>query len=190
MIPADDALKKLLDGNKRFTSFSSKNREQNLEYRKSLINQQTPYAVVITCSDSRVCPEIIFDCDLGEIFTIRVAGGALDNYIFASIDYAVLVLGVNLIVVLGHDNCGVINYTLKNTSGFSPDIESLKEHVSRHFKDKDISTISSSDAAKNVVLKDVEALNNHLAFQEKLKNGQLKIIPAHYNFYTNEVELF
>lgn len=189
MIPANDALQKLLDGNKRFAVLKPNRPGKSIEHRKSLIYEQNPYAVVITCSDSRVCPEIIFDCGLGDIFTIRIAGGALDDYILASIDYAVLALDVNLIVVLGHDNCGVIKCTLNNNKGLSPDIDSLCAHVSRHFKEKDMSTINPSDGAKNVVMKDVEALRAHAAFQTKLKSGNLKIIPAHYNFYTNEVEL-
>lgn len=189
MLNSKQAMQKLMDGNKRFVNFEMQPKSFDTDLRKDLINRQTPYAVVITCSDSRVCPEIIFDCGLGEIFVIRVAAGALNPDLLGSIEYAVLALNVQLIVMLGHDNCGVMECILRDKADLSEDIKKLCDHVSRNFNEEDKKTLTASEGVKIATLHDVALLREIPALKNKMSKNELEIVPAHYNFYNNEVEI-
>ena len=102
-MPAEKALEKLKDGNKSYLNAVSNPGDVSSDIRKKTCDEgQFPYAIVITCSDSRVIPESIFSAGIGEIFTIRVAGNVMDNHQLGSVDYAADHLGSKLIVVLGH----------------------------------------------------------------------------------------
>ncbi|WEV64988.1 carbonic anhydrase [Bifidobacterium sp. ESL0732] len=98
----------MLQGNARFASGQAEHPWQDLETRKSLIDGQHPDAAILSCSDSRVPPEIIFDQGLGDMFTVRTAGQTLDDAVIASLEYAVTHLGVSVLVVLGHQHCGAV----------------------------------------------------------------------------------
>jgi len=108
-LSAKKALKKLKEGNKRFIDAKTNSGDVSKKIRlKTAKKGQFPYAVVISCSDSRAVPEHIFDVGMGEIFTIRVAGNVIDNHQLGSIEYAVSHLGASLVVVMGHTNCGAV----------------------------------------------------------------------------------
>ncbi len=98
----DEALAKLLEGNVRYVEQQRLNPNQTDERRDSLIGSQSPYAIILGCSDSRVPPEIIFDQGLGDLFVIRDAGNVVDDIVLASIEYAAEHLNTPLLVVLGH----------------------------------------------------------------------------------------
>ncbi|WEV42792.1 carbonic anhydrase [Bifidobacterium sp. ESL0682] len=98
----------MLQGNARFASGQAEHPWQDKETRESLIDAQHPDAAVLSCSDSRVPPEIIFDQGLGNMFTVRTAGQTLDDAVIASLEYAVTHLGVSVLVVLGHEHCGAV----------------------------------------------------------------------------------
>ncbi|WEV70026.1 carbonic anhydrase [Bifidobacterium sp. ESL0775] len=98
----------MLQGNSRFASGQAEHPWQDKETRESLIDVQHPDAAVLSCSDSRVPPEIIFDQGLGDMFTVRTAGQTLDDAVIASLEYAVTHLGVSVLVVLGHEHCGAV----------------------------------------------------------------------------------
>jgi carbonic anhydrase len=106
------AWKALKQGNERFVAGKPEHPSQSVEYRASLAAAQTPIAVVFGCADSRVAAEIIFDQGLGDMFVVRTAGHVIDSAVLGSLEYAVTVLDVPLIVVLGHDSCGAITATL------------------------------------------------------------------------------
>lgn len=103
-----DALAELLDGNDRFVTGARLHPNQDAEYRATLAESQSPFAVVFGCSDSRLAAEIIFDRGLGDLFVVRTAGHVIGPEVSASIDYGVAVLGVPMVVVLGHDSCGAV----------------------------------------------------------------------------------
>ena len=106
-ISASEALKKLQDGNQRYlTAETSTGNISSILRKKTTDEGQLPYAIVITCSDSRVIPESIFMAGIGEIFVIRVAGNVMDNHQLGSVEYAADHLGTKLVVVLGHTHCG------------------------------------------------------------------------------------
>jgi carbonic anhydrase len=107
------AWKALKEGNERFVAGRPAHPSQSVEHRASLADGQRPTAVVFGCADSRVAAEIIFDQGLGDMFVVRTAGHVIDSAVLGSIEYAVTVLGVPLIVVLGHDSCGAVQATLK-----------------------------------------------------------------------------
>lgn len=106
------AWKALKEGNERFVAGQPQHPSQSIEYRASLTESQKPTAVVFGCADSRVAAEIIFDQGLGDMFVVRTAGHVIDSAVLGSIEYAVTVLDVPLIVVLGHDSCGAVKATL------------------------------------------------------------------------------
>jgi carbonic anhydrase len=106
------AWKALSEGNERFVAGKPEHPSQSIEHRASLADGQKPTAVVFGCADSRVAAEIIFDQGLGDMFVVRTAGHVLDSAVLGSIEYAVTVLNVPLIVVLGHDSCGAVKATL------------------------------------------------------------------------------
>ena len=99
---------RLLAGNRRFAQGKMAHAWQDCETRESLLDSQRPDAAVLSCSDSRVPPEIIFDAGLGDMFTVRTAGQIIDDSVLASLEYAVDKLHVSLLVILGHQHCGAI----------------------------------------------------------------------------------
>jgi carbonic anhydrase len=106
------AWKALKEGNDRFVAGQPAHPSQSIEDRARLSHGQKPTAVLFGCADSRVAAEIIFDQGLGDMFVVRTAGHVIDSAVLGSIEYAVTVLNVPLIVVLGHDSCGAVQATL------------------------------------------------------------------------------
>jgi len=110
---ADMALAELKNGNGRFVEARMIHPDQNPETRLSVSKSQAPFAIVLSCSDSRLPPEVIFDQGLGDLFVVRVAGNIVEPAGLGSIEYAVGHLGTRLIVVLGHQHCGAVSATLE-----------------------------------------------------------------------------
>ncbi len=103
---------RLQEGNARFVSADASHPNQDASRRTSLVNTQHPFAVIFGCSDSRLAAEIIFDLGLGDVFVVRTAGQVIDDAVLGSLEYSVEILGVPLIVVLGHDSCGAVTATI------------------------------------------------------------------------------
>ncbi|MBP3088579.1 carbonic anhydrase [Corynebacterium sp. sy017] len=101
----------LLEGNKRFSSGNPTRPNQDVERRLALTRGQSPRVAVFTCGDSRVPAEILFDHGLGDLFVVRTAGEVVDSGVMASLEFAVLGLGVEVLVVLGHESCGAVKVT-------------------------------------------------------------------------------
>jgi carbonic anhydrase len=102
------AWKTLKEGNERFVAGTPERPHQSVEHRAGLAAGQQPIAAIFGCADSRVAAELLFDQGLGDVFVVRTAGQAIDSAVMGSIEYAVAVLNVPLIVVLGHDGCGAV----------------------------------------------------------------------------------
>src|SRR5881296_87293 len=111
-----DAISKLKDGNGRYTSGNLQHPGQTAERRTELAKTQHPFATIVSCSDSRVPPEIVFDQGLGDLFIVRVAGNVLNDEGLGSIEYGVEILGARLIVVLGHSSCGAVDAAMKTVA--------------------------------------------------------------------------
>ncbi len=128
----DAALAELRAGNVRFVTGTRIHPHQDAGRRAALAAEQRPFAVVFGCSDSRLAAEIIFDRGLGDLFVVRTAGHVVGAEVLASISYGVSVLGVPLVVVLGHDSCGAIQATQDAMSGRlppDPDLRAIVERV-------------------------------------------------------------
>ncbi len=106
------AWKALKEGNERFVAGQPAHPSQSVEHRASLAAGQKPTAVIFGCADSRVAAELIFDQGLGDVFVVRTAGQTIDSAVLGSIEYAVTVLNVPLILVLGHSSCGAVKATI------------------------------------------------------------------------------
>lgn len=107
-----EALNLLKEGNKRFEESNCFLTSMVENKRLELVDGQNPFAVIISCSDSRVPSEIVFDRGLGDLFVIRNAGNIISSSVIGSVEYALTELGVQLILILGHDDCGAINKTI------------------------------------------------------------------------------
>lgn len=101
-------IERLLEGNRRYAAGQPSAADASPARRRDLVGSQAPMAAVLCCSDSRVPPEMIFDCGLGELFVVRVAGNVIDPVVLDSLEYAVDHLGVPLVMVLGHNGCGAV----------------------------------------------------------------------------------
>ena len=110
---ANGVWSRMLAGNRRFTEGKLEHPNRSVEARKAVIDTHEPDAAVLSCSDARVSPDIIFDAGIGDLFTVRTAGQVIDDAVIVSLEYAVDVLGVRLLVVLGHQNCGAIKQACK-----------------------------------------------------------------------------
>lgn len=136
-VSPDDALQKLMDGNKRYVEGQMSGAKlSDVTTRTSLAKSQKPYAIILTCSDSRVPPEIIFDKGLGEIFVIRNAGNIADPVVLGSIEYAAEHLGSPLVMVLGHERCGAVTATVgaKGKSTGSVNIDAIVKTIAPNVK--------------------------------------------------------
>lgn len=127
------AWREMVRGNGRFIAGEPRHPRQDVERRGELIGTQAPHAVLFGCSDSRLAAEIIFDKGLGDLFVVRNAGQVISESVIGSIEYAVEILGVPLIVVLGHDECGAVSAAIdcleKDAAPIPPHIRSLIDPI-------------------------------------------------------------
>jgi len=113
VLSPDAALKRLQEGNARYVEGLARRHDFKHE-REALVGGQNPYAAILSCADSRIAPEYAFDSGRGDLFVCRVAGNFADEEMIASLEYAVAVLAVPLILVLGHEGCGAVDATIKS----------------------------------------------------------------------------
>lgn len=125
MTPAQ-AWHEMMRGNERFIAGEPQHPRQDVERREALAHTQTPLAALFGCSDSRLAAEIIFDKGLGDLFVVRNAGQVISDSVVGSLEYAVAVLEVPLILVLGHDECGAVRAAIDQTA---PDASPLPAHI-------------------------------------------------------------
>ncbi len=131
------ALAELKAGNRRFVEGTSRHPLQDSERRQQTKSDQKPHTIVLSCSDSRVPPEIVFDQGIGQLFVVRTAGEVADAAAVASIEYAVEHLGAKLILVMGHQSCGAVKATLgtpKGKSAGSRDLDKLIAEIRPNVK--------------------------------------------------------
>jgi carbonic anhydrase len=127
-VPADIALRRLIEGNARFSHDLDNTTPRDTARRPQLAAGQRPFAIILSCADSRVPPELVFDQELGDLFVVRVAGNIADDACLGSIEYAVDHLGAKLIVVLGHTKCGAVKAAV-DTAGAGKQADTLPGHL-------------------------------------------------------------
>lgn len=187
MLSADDAIDRLLTGNKRYISQKQIHPNQTLKRREELCQGQFPFAVILGCSDSRIPPELIFDQGLGDLFVVRVAGNIIDNVVLGSIEYAVAHLHTPLVMVLGHSKCGAVEATVAG-GDLEGHLSDLTEAILPAMK-------STQEKTENII--DDTARANAKMVAEQLtsilsrwtENERLMVVPAFYNLDTGLVEI-
>lgn len=188
-ISADEALLKLKQGNEHFVKMRLKHPDETKKRREELLKGQHPFVAILSCSDSRVPSEIIFDQGLGDIFVIRNAGNVLDEHIEGSIEYAVMHLGIKLVVIMGHQDCGAVKATISGGKE-TPCIESLKKAIKPAFeKCKKENNISVENVVKtNAKMDVVELLEKDTYLNDYIQEHGVKVVPAYYHLDTGVVE--
>lgn len=187
-VPGDIAYEVLKKGNYRFSSDTAKHPHQDKLRRAKLIVGQKPFAIVVTCSDARIVPELIFDQGLGDLFVIRNAGNDLDEHVLGSVDYAITHLGVNLVIVLGHESCGAVAAAMQGKTG-NPEIDSLITSIQPAIdKCKTENKYRVDEIAKTHAIQDAQEILSDKNLSEYFKKHDVKIVPAYYSIKTGEVE--
>ena len=189
LINADQALHKLLQGNERFVKEQPASPRRSPEDFRGLAEAQYPKAVIVSCADSRVAPEILFDVGVGDIFVVRVAGNVVSGAgvtVKGSIEYAVAELNVPLIVVLGHSGCGAVKAAMKHIDArdslpgaINGLVELIKPAVTQ-------TKGASGDAIENAIRKNVEIGVERLKdlqpiLAPRVKDSKLKVVGALYD---------
>jgi carbonic anhydrase len=203
-VTADEALKKLMDGNARFVeSKMTAGALCDVAAREKLAKGQKPYAIVLSCSDSRVPPELIFDQGLGEIFVVRDAGNVTDQIVLGSIEYAAEHIGSPLIVVLGHERCGAVTATVDaNGKGegnigaivkaIAPALKKVKAECKKHKEcdRKDKAKLIECVVDMNARMVAANLVKQSKVIAELVKEGKVRIVAAKYDLDDGKVTLF
>lgn len=188
---ANEALKQLKAGNKRYVSGDLKHPHTDPKRRNELTVAQHPFAVVLSCADSRVVPELIFDQGLGDLFVIRVAGNIAKDKVIGSIEYAIKFLNSKLIVVLGHESCGAVSASLSDADPgghIGVIIEKIKPAVymaKRMEGDLLTNTIKINAQIVSEELKDSKPI-----LSDAVKTAGVQVVSAYYKLSSGEVEFF
>lgn len=179
-LSAAEAMEKLREGNARYLKAESNTGDISPQIRQKTCDEgQMPYAIVITCSDSRVIPESIFMAGIGELFTIRVAGNVMDNHQLGSVEYAADHLGCNLVVVLGHTHCGAVGATISSKpAGF---VKYITDEIRAAIGDEK----DEYKASALNVIRSVSRIKEELKLTDADK---LKVCGAVYHIDTGRVE--
>ena len=181
-----DALDKLMEGNKRYTQDKLMYPDLSPARRQALTSKQKPFAVILGCSDSRVSPELIFDQGLGDLFVVRLAGNVVTPVVLDSIEYAAKYLGSSIILVLGHENCGAIKAVYE---GVTLDIEALAAQISPANEGCKKKKAPVNECVRANVRYVVKALQSYPAIKKLLEQKQVQIVGAYYSLESGAVEL-
>ena len=188
------AWKSLKDGNERFVAGKQMHPSQGAQYRASLVSAQHPTAVLFGCGDSRVAAEIIFDQGLGDMFVVRTAGHVIDSSVLGSIEYAVHILNVPLIVVLGHDGCGAVKAALDAVDhGNIPEgfIRSVVERVTPSIlmgRNEGLTTVDELET-RHVIETGSLLMQRSKIIADRVKEGRLAIAGVTYRLDDGRAQL-
>lgn len=183
---SQEVLDRLKVGNERFVADKLDGQLQDSSRRDALTGSQDPYAIVLSCADSRVVPELCFDAGLGELFVVRVAGNVANTSSIGSIEYAVAHIGCPLLVVMGHQSCGAVTAAIGGgDNGYN--INHMLAHITP-------AIVASGDGASvdDVVKKNAELTVAELSARSRIigdaiADGKLKVVPAYYELGSGKV---
>ena len=188
-----DAHRFLVEGNRRFV--------QNVKAQRNLKEQvietsegQFPFAVILSCIDSRVPAELVFDQGIGDIFSVRVAGNIINEDVLGSMEYACKVAGSKIVVVLGHTKCGAVRAACKNVEmgNITPLLQKIKPAVDMISSEN---AEMDDQAIERVAIKNVQFSIERIRTESSIlsnmeRNGKIEIVGALYSVSTAEVEFF
>ena len=179
-VTPDQALNLLKEGNKRFVEDKSQPNNVDSKRRQELESGQHPYATIVSCSDSRVTPALVFNAGLGDIFDVRLAGDVVDDAALGSIEYAVDHLHTPLIVVMGHEKCGAV------TAAYDDVVKGQKAHGHvEDLVDEIKPAINKNGTVDDAIRKNAQNVANEIekdpVVAQAIKAGKLKVVTAYYD---------
>jgi carbonic anhydrase len=183
-----EALGLLKSGNDRFVHTASVPVSLSPRTRLGLTKGQTPFAMVLSCADSRVPPEYIFNAGLGELFVIRAAGEVVDRSIMASLEYGAEHLHIPLLVVLGHESCGAVKAVLDNAKVDGPNLEYLVNAIKAATKRNPKETMELRAAILGNVEQVInDALTGSEILRHAVQGGMLQVVGGYYELASGRV---
>ncbi|WP_194977113.1 carbonic anhydrase [Aquiflexum lacus] len=196
-VPKEQLLDFLMEGNERFADDHPIHPDQTLERLRELNRGQHPVAAIVSCSDSRVPPELIFDQGLGDLFVIRNAGNIVGDYEIGSLEYAIEYLEVPIVIILGHTNCGAIgafvDHDHDHSHVYADYVQKIIDFIDAEEEEKSLSRDMPNFFEKAVeanVLHGIHALKNSLPHVDSLIiEKKLRIVGAIYDMETGKVRV-
>lgn len=193
-VTPDEALARLLQGNKRYVANKAFHPNESPETRAKLANGQAPFAAILGCADSRVPPEIVFDHGLGDIFVVRVAGNVVEDEGAGSLEYAIEHLGTPLIVVLGHERCGAVKATIETLEAGAEAPGHVASLVAKLKPAVEKTKGLPGDKVDNAVRENAKMMASQIAtmepiLKEKVEQGKIKVVAMRYDLDTGAVEV-
>jgi len=183
----DAALQALIEGNHRFTTNAATAHEEDLAIlKKNNIEKQEPFAAVLSCADSRVPVELVFDQSIGHIFVTRIAGNVVTSEIIASLEYGAAVLGTKVILVVGHSNCGAVNATIQ-AKGVPGQISALYPHIQPAVDEAGSNLEAASKANAKIQAALLRQASTVIA--DLVKKSELRVVAAYYDVASGSVTL-
>jgi carbonic anhydrase len=201
----DGAFATLVRGNERFVTGSVRGERRDVERRRALANAHHPHTIILSCSDSRVAPELIFDQGLGDLTTIRVSGNVLGSAQVATIENAVVGLGAKLIVIMGHESCDAIKTALSHSghgglkaSAGSADLDWLVSAIRPNLAPRGLASIVGVDVdpkLRKPVMANIDAVTEQLLVRSKILSdavakGSVKVVRGIYGLDTGRVDFW
>lgn len=190
-IPPNEGVNKLMEGNQRFVQGKLTNPNQDTVRLTEVAAGQSPFAAILSCADSRVPPEILFDQGLGDLFVVRDAGNVATPEEIGSLEYAVAILGSKVLMVLGHQSCGAVTAALEGGK-VSENIDRLLGQIQpavEEFQGQQSDQKALKKAVEANVKFQIERVKLSPIISEKLAEGNLTIVGGYYNLDTGEVSL-
>ncbi len=178
----EEAWQRLLAGNQRFTQQQPQNPHHSLQRLQETAQTQRPFAIVLSCADSRVAPEILFDVGLGDLFDVRVAGNIVTPEVIGSIEYAAVELGTPLLVILGHERCGAVTAAVRGKSlpgKMDTLVAAIRPALSR--VQRTAQDVVETAVVANVQYQVYELKRQSAVLADLVAKRQLKIIGARYD---------
>ncbi len=190
MMTPQDAWERLLVGNRRYAAVQQIYPRQTMYHRQMLLDGQTPIAAILSCSDSRVPAELIFDQGLGDLFIVRTAGHAVDELVLASLEYAVFALRVPLIVIMGHAYCGALTAVVKGDA-LPGHLPHLAQHLEPALASVDRQAHDAVDQAihANSCFTMRQLCEKSQILRDAHDKGDLALVAAYYDLNTGHVEI-
>ena len=183
----NEILGRLKAGNDRFVADKLDGKLQDSSRRDALTSGQEPYAIILSCADSRVVPELAFDAGLGELFVVRVAGNIANSSSIASIEYAVAHCGSTVIVVLGHQSCGAVTAAVGGGDN-GRHLNHLLAHVAPAIAAAGPDASITDVVKKNASLTAQELSNASPIIGAAVSKGTVKVVPAYYHLDSGKVD--
>jgi carbonic anhydrase len=187
----DETLAKLMEGNKRFVNQKRKKPNQTTVRLEDVAAGQAPFAAVLSCADSRVPVEIVFDRGVGDIFVVRDAGNIAADESIGSLEFGTLVLGAKVLMVIGHQDCGAVISTMKELEvpgKIGLILDNIKPAIANYLGKADDKAAVKKATEANVLFQ-IEQLKKSPVIAELIANNKLKIVGGYSNLKTGEITL-